>query len=345
VRVTADDGTYGWGEGYGPARVVRAGVEALAPLVVGADALSSGVVWQEMHRRFLDYARRGVLVASISAVDVAMWDLKGKLLGAPVSALLGGAHSETCPVYATGMYFTEGEDLPRRLAREAAGYAERGFGAVKMKVGFSIEQDVANVRAVREGVGPDVGLMVDANHAYSRAEARRLAGRLEEFDVAWFEEPLSPDDYDGYAELRRATSIPVAAGECEHLCEGFRELLTRGCVGVAQPDICAAGGITEAVRIAALARAFGTPLTPHCWGAGIVFAAALHFVSTVHPVPGRMRQDLTPLEMDCTENPLRDELTVPRFKVEGGRVRVPEAPGLGVDVDGELLKSFSVVRL
>ena len=153
VKVVAEDGRYGWGEGYGPATVVKAGVEFLAPLVIGEDPLQVEAIWQKTHLRALDYARRGVLVAAISAIDIALWDLRGKLLGQPVSTLLGGRRRERVKVYATGMYFTRTDDLARALAEEAAMYASQGFRAMKMKVGLGVETDVAHVRAVRRAIG------------------------------------------------------------------------------------------------------------------------------------------------------------------------------------------------
>jgi D-galactarolactone cycloisomerase len=342
VRVATQDGAYGWGEGYGPARVVQAGVQFLAPLIEGQDPLHEATLWQIMHRRSQDYARRGVLVAALSAIDIALWDLKGKLLGQPVSILLGGRRRDRVRVYATGMYFSPGPDLPSRLAAEAQGYVRQGFGALKMKVGLGVRQDAENVRAVRAAIGPEVRLMVDANHAFSRPEALALAREIELLDISWFEEPLSPEDYEGYAELRTRTAIPIAGGECEHLCAGFRHLVAGRCVDVAQPDICAAGGLTEARRIVALAHAFGTNVTPHCWGTGIAFAAALHLASGLDVIPGRLIAPEPLLEMDRTENPLRDRLTVPRFEVDGGAVTVPAAPGLGIDVDAGLLREYQV---
>jgi len=344
VKVTTDDGTHGWGEGYGPSGVVAAGVELLAPLVVGSDPLREGATWQAMHLRALDYARRGVLMASISAIDVALWDLKGKLLQQPVSVLLSGRRRDAVLVYATGMYFTDGPNLTARLAQEASQYVAEGFTAVKMKVGLGLREDAANVAAVREAIGGDTLLMVDANHAFSRAEAAELARAIAPHRIHWFEEPLSPEDYDGYRELRERTTVPIAAGECEYLCAGFKQLLECRCVDFAQPDVCAAGGLTEAVRIAALARAFGANVAPHCWGTGIAFAAALHFVSTLDVAPGRLNAPEPLLEMDRTENPLRDELTVPLLEPRDGKVTVPDSPGLGVDVDADRLLSYAKSR-
>jgi D-galactarolactone cycloisomerase len=342
VKITTDDGTHGWGEGYGPATVVRAGVEFLARLLLGGDALATGAHWQRLHLRTLDHGRRGVFLSAISALDLALWDLKGKLLGAPVHVLLGGRRRERQAVYATGLYFTRGPDLRGRLAREAASYAAQGFLAVKMKVGLGLDEDAGNAEAVRRALGPGVRLMMDANHAFSRAEARALAERVAHLDLGWFEEPVSPDDYAGYRELRRATRIPIAGGECEYGVHGFHQLFTADAVDIAQPDLGACGGLTEGLRIAALARAHSVDLTPHCWGTGIAFAAGLHFASTIDPLPGRLNLPEHFLEMDRSENPLRDQLTVPRFEPVEGRVAVPDAPGLGIEVDAARLEEFGV---
>ncbi|MCY4062777.1 MAG: mandelate racemase/muconate lactonizing enzyme family protein [Chloroflexi bacterium] len=341
VKVIAADGSYGWGEGYGPATVVKAGVEFLAPLVLGEDPLQVEAIWSKMHLRALDYARRGVLVAAISAIDIALWDLRGKLLGQPVSTLLGGRRREQVMVYATGMYFTETDDLTSKLVEEARLYAAQGFRAVKMKVGLGVETDVTHVRAVRAAIGADVQLMVDANHAYSLSEALSFARQIEELDIGFFEEPVSPEDYEGYRELRQRISIPVAGGECEYLLAGFRQLLSRRCVDIAQPDICGAGGLTETKRIAALAYAFQTNVIPHSWGTGIAFAAGLHLVSTLDIVPGRLRMPEAMLEMDRSESALRENLTQPKFAIEEGRVAVPDSPGLGVDVDPDYLAQYA----
>lgn len=345
VKIMAADGSYGWGEGYGPAGVIQAGIKYLAPQVIGEDPLHVEAVWSKMYRQSLDYARRGVLVAAISAIDIALWDLRGKQLNQPASVLLGGRRRDKVKVYATGMYFTAADDLPGRLIDEAKTYVDQGYQAVKMKVGLGVAQDVRHVRALRLAVGEEIDLMVDANHAYSRSEALSFARQVEPLNIRFFEEPLSPEDYEGYRELRQRTDIPIAGGECEYLMAGFRHLLTNQCVDIAQPDICAAGGLSEVKRIAALANAFQTNIIPHSWGTGIAFAAGLHLVSALDVVPGRLRMPPPLLEMDRSENPLRDQLTTPLFQVEDGAVAVPTAPGLGVDVDADMLAQFTENRL
>ena len=165
--------------------------------------------------------------------------------------------------------------------------------------------------------------------------------KFEPLNIRFFEEPLSPEDYEGYRQLRQRTDIPIAGGECEYLMAGFRHLLANQCVDIAQPDICAAGGLTEVKRIAALANAFQTNVIPHSWGSGIAFAAGLHLVSALDVVPGRLNMPQPLLEMDRSENPLRDRLTAPRFQAVDGFVDVPTAPGLGVDVAADRLAEFT----
>ena len=174
-----------------------------------------------------------------------------------------------------------------------------------------------------------------------RCEALDLVRRVDDCAIAWFEEPLAPDDYEGYRELRARSSIPIAAGECECGVAGFHQLFNAYAVDIAQPDLCACGGLTEGQRIAALARAHFVDVTPYCWGTGIGFAVGLHFLSTVDVQPGRLRALEPFLEMDRTENPLRDLLTTPRFQPVDGCVAVPAGPGLGVDVDAKRLEEFA----
>jgi D-galactarolactone cycloisomerase len=242
------------------------------------------------------------------------------------------------------MYFVSDVDLEQKLVDEAQTYVDEGYQAIKMKVGLGVKEDLKYIQAVREAIGPDIQLMIDSNHAYSRSEALSLVRKIEPLDITFFEEPLSPEDYEGYMELRIGTEIPIAAGECEYLCAGFRHLVEGHCVDIAQPDICAAGGLTEVKRIVSLANTFGINVIPHCWGTGIAFAAGLHLVSTLDVVPGRLRMPEPMLEMDRTENSLRDRLTIPRFQAIDGMVPVPSVPGLGIDVDADLIEAFRATR-
>ncbi|RPD93371.1 mandelate racemase/muconate lactonizing enzyme family protein [Aureibaculum marinum] len=341
VKLTASNGEFGWGEGYGPANVLEEGVKLLEPYVVGQNPLENEVIWHNMYRKTLDFARRGILVASMSAIDIAIWDLKGKILGLPVSTLLGGAHRKKIRPYATGLYFTDHKNPAKDFTEEATKYVNQGFKAIKMKVGLGIKADYENVKKIREIIGDDIQLMVDSNHAYTLREAIALCKKIEPFDISWFEEPISPEYYKQYSELRTKTSIPISGGECEYLRFGFHQLLRNNSVDIIQPDICASGGLTEAKRIAALASSYGVDLIPHTWGTAIGIHVALHFISNLENIPGRMYQPDFLIEYDQTENGLRERLTNPKIKMVDGMIEVPDKPGLGIDVDEDVLKEFS----
>lgn len=341
VKVTASDGQYGWGEGYGPASVVEAGIKLLEPALIGLSPLDNEVVWNKMYRKTLDFARRGVLMASVSAIDIAIWDLKGKILGLPVATLLGGAHRSKIRPYATGLYFTNYKNPYEGLVEEAKMYVKKGFTALKMKVGLGIKKDAELVKKIREAIGPDISLMVDSNHAYTLREASELARKIEKYDIGWFEEPLSPEFYEQSKELRDKTSIPIAGGECEYLRFGFQQLIKNKSVDIIQPDICACGGLTEAKRIAALASTNGIDLVPHTWGTSIGIHVALHFIANLESVPGRMFDSEYLIEYDQTENGLRECLTFPKVEMIDGMIEVPTRPGLGIDVDPDILKKYS----
>ena len=340
VKITCSDGTYGWGEGYGPANILESGIEFLKAQVLGENPLHNEVIWNKMYRRTLDFARRGVLVASMSAIDIAIWDIKGKLLNQSVGSLLGGVQRKYVVPYATGMYFTEKDNLTKDFEVEAKLYLEKGFKAIKMKVGLGIAKDVNNVKHLRSIIGYDIKLMIDSNHAYTYTEALELSKKLEKYEISWFEEPVSPEFYEQYAELRQKTTIPIAGGECEYLRFGFHQLLKNKSVDIIQPDICACGGLTEAKRIASLASTYGVDIVPHTWGSSIGIHVALHFISNLESLPGRMFSPDFLLEFDQTENALREQLTFPKLEMKNGKIQVPSSPGLGLEVNEDELHKF-----
>ena len=341
VKVSTQDGQYGWGEGYGPAEVLESGIKLLKPIVVGEDPLQNEVIWNKMYRRTLDYGRKGVLIASISALDIAIMDLKGKILNVPVSTLLGGAQRTKVKPYATGMYFPDLKNPSKNYQKEAEKYIKMGFEAIKMKVGLGVDTDFRNVRLMRDILGDKIELMIDSNHAYSYNEALSLAKKIEEYDISWFEEPLSPEYYDLHADLRNNTTIPIAGGECEYLRFGFLELLRRKSLDILQPDLCSCGGITEAKKIANLATSYGVPIIPHTWGSGIGIHVALQFIASLESLPGRLIEEPFLIEFDQTENKIRDYLTTPKIKIVDGMIEIPEEPGFGVDVDERFLYDFT----
>ena len=341
VKITCSDGTYGWGEGYGPANILESGIEFLKAQVLGENPLHNEVIWNKMYRKTLDFARRGVLVASMSAIDIAIWDIRGKLLNQSVGSLLGGVQRKYAVPYATGMYFTEKDNLTKDFEVEAKLYLEKGFKAIKMKVGLGISKDVSNVKHLRSIIGYDIKLMIDSNHAYTYTEALELSKKLEKYEISWFEEPVSPEFYEQYAELRQKTTIPIAGGECEYLRFGFHQLLKNKSVDIIQPDICACGGLTEAKRIASLASTYGVDIVPHTWGSSIGIHVALHFISNLESLPGRMFSPDFLLEFDQTENALREQLTFPKLEMKNGKIQVPSSPGLGLEVNEDELHKFA----
>ena len=309
VEIATDTGLTGWGECYGPARMTAAVVDSVAPWLIGADPLRTEYLWREIYARLRDHGQKGVVIEGLSGIDIALWDIKGKNFGVPAHTLLGGAVRNAVQAYATGLYRRKSGDPLRYLAEEAAGYVAEGFKAVKLKVGFGVEEDAAVTRAVREAIGPGVALMVDANHAYDAAAAIRLGRMIEPHDIGWFEEPVPPEDIAGYRAVKAALSIPIAGGECEFTRFGFRELLVTRAVDIVQPDTCAAGGLTECKKIADMAEAFGVRYNPHVWGTGIAIAASLQLLAVL---PAHTPPSLAPLEplleFDRTEHPIRQAL-------------------------------------
>lgn len=344
VKITTLDGQYGWGEGYGPANVLEAGINLLKPIVIGKNPLENEVIWSDMYRKTLDFARRGILVASMSAIDIALWDLKGKILELPVSVLLGGAQRSQVRPYATGLYFSDYNNPSKDFDKEVRQYIRKGFKAIKMKVGLGIKEDYKNVKRMREVIGEDIELMIDSNHAYTLREAVTLAKKLEPFDISWFEEPLSPEYYSQYNELRSKTTIPIAGGECEYLRFGFHQLLRNKSVDILQPDICASGGLTEAKKIAALASTYGIEIIPHTWGTAIGIHVALHFIANLESIPGRMMSPDFLMEFDQTENGLRERLTYPKIEMVDGMIDIPKRPGLGIDIDEAVLREYAIPK-
>jgi D-galactarolactone cycloisomerase len=342
VEIETDDGLIGWGECYGPARITAAVVQSVAPWLIGQDPLRTEYLWQMIYARLRDHGQKGVVIEGLSGIDIALWDIKGKHFGVPVHRLLGGPLRNEVQAYATGLYRRKSGDPPKYLAEEAAGYVADGFKAVKLKVGFGVEEDATVTRAVREAIGPGIALMVDANHAYDAVAAIRLGRMIEALDIGWFEEPVPPEDVAGYQAVKAALSIPIAGGECEFTRFGFRDLLVSRAIDIVQPDTCAAGGLSECKKIADMAEAFGVRYNPHVWGTGIAIAASLQLLAVL---PSHTPTSLAPieplLEFDRTEHPMRQAILVRPIEHVKGIVCVPDGPGLGIEVDRAALARFA----
>jgi D-galactarolactone cycloisomerase len=342
VEIETDTGLIGWGECYGPARMTAAVVQSVAPWLVGEDPLRTDYLWQMIYARLRDHGQKGVVIEGLSGIDIALWDIKGKHFGVPVHQLMGGPLRTEVQAYATGLYRRKSGDPLKYLAKEAAGYVADGFKAVKLKVGFGVEEDAAVTHAVRDAIGSDVALMVDANHAYDATAAIRLGRMIERHEIGWFEEPVPPEDVAGYKAVKSALRIPIAGGECEFTRFGFRDLLVSHAIDIIQPDTCAAGGLSECKKIADMAEAFGIRYNPHVWGTGIAIAASLQLLAVL---PTHTPNSLSPLEpfleFDRTEHPIRQSLLVQPIEHVGGIVRIPDGPGLGIEVNRDMLKRFA----
>jgi D-galactarolactone cycloisomerase len=341
VEITAEDGTTGWGECFGPARLAAAHVEAFRPYLVGQDALATESIWQTLYNQFRDQGQKGITVCAISGCDIALWDLKGKHFETPVHQLMGGPLRTEVEAYATGTYRRDEGDPLDYITREVAGYVSEGFPAIKLKIGFGVPDDLELIAAVRDTIGPETGLMLDANHGYDVIEAIELGRRAAKFDIGWFEEPVVPDDLDSYIEVRRGQPIPVAGGECDFTRWGFREILTRRAHDILQPDTAAAGGLSECKKIADMATAFGVRFVPHVWGTAIGLSAALNLLAVLpdHPPRHNARQPM--LEFDRSPHPFRQAVIKGEIEHVGGIVRVPDGPGLGIEIDRDAIAHFT----
>src|SRR3712207_975596 len=262
VHIKTDEGREGLGLGTVPAS--RGLIEeTLAPLLIGRDPLNHEMLWEDMFWRVRGFGRKGLAFCAISAVDIGLWDLKGKIFDAPLYKLIGH-YTERVPIYGSGGWTHFSED---ELVREQVGYVERGIPHVKMKVGKDFgkaeAEDLRRLAAVRKAVGDDVEIYVDANNGYYAKQAIAMSKRFEEFNVRWFEEPVLADDIQGLAEISRATTIPVATGEHEYTKYGFKDLISHGGADIVQPDVGRVGGVTEWMKVAHLAHAFNLPVAPH----------------------------------------------------------------------------------
>ncbi|MCX2720873.1 mandelate racemase/muconate lactonizing enzyme family protein [Roseibium salinum] len=351
VRIETEDGLVGWGEGKNAAgsagqygALVHLINHEFGPFLIGWDASQITPIWEALYNGtrsesaasgghvFPVLARRGLTLAAISAIDIALWDIKGKALGEPVWALLGGRSAERLPAYASGGW-ADADGIGDQLRS----YIDvGGFRSVKMRVGAmdgAAHVSAKRVHAARDAIGADIGLMVDAHGTYTVSEAKRFAAMVADCDLTWFEEPVTGDDLPGLAEFRSSTNIPVALGESECTRFDFRDLLVSRAVDILQPDPAYCGGITEAMRIATLASAFNLRLAPHLWAGAPAFFAGLHIVAAA---PAGFI-----IEYSLGANPMIHDLSKQPVSVVDGMIAVPDAPGIGLDVNTDIITRFS----
>jgi L-rhamnonate dehydratase len=344
VRIHTDEGIVGIGEVDSAPEVVQAAIDApnshanaigLRHMLLGADPLDNEGLWARMYRGSVYYGRRGAAIHAMSGVDLALWDIKGKAAGKPVSELLGPRLHTRVRAYASTLM----PDTEDEVRAKCAGLVEMGFTAIKLgwgPLGQDPDHDVRLAGAAREAGGDGVEILIDAGLGYG-ADAKRavwVARELEQLGVFWLEEPFEPDALEAYAELADTVDLRIAAGEHDATFWGFRDLIERGHLDIVQPDLTRCGGLTEGGRIARLAIQKGVACIPHAWKSGIVKAASLHLNAVL---PGPRLQ-----EYCVAGTPINEALTIQKHPLKDGYVDVPTAPGLGVDLDPEIVTRFTV---
>ncbi len=354
VEIETDGGIVGIGEaGVGGGVTATVIEKDLAPMLVGEDPLLIEYLWQRMFARTRQYGRRGLVMQAISGIDIALWDIAGKIAKLPVYRLLGACRDRV-EAYASGGFYQEGKSAAD-LAGEAEGYRARGFRGMKMKIGrnpstqthlrqligqaefceVEPEEDLARVAAVRQALGPRAKLMVDVNCAWSPAVAIEMGRAMEPHKLYWIEEPVATDDIDGSARVADALATPIAGYETEVGLYGFRQLIDRGAVDIVQPDIAWSGGFSEGRRIAAYAQAHHRMVAPHAFAGAVLLVASLHFAAAI---PNGLL-----LEWDQNPNAIRDDLLKEPLRLErDGTVKLPERPGLGIELDHAAVERYRV---
>jgi galactonate dehydratase len=337
VEVRTDAGIVGWGECLArtSSPAYAAAVETiLKPVLVGRNPFETASLWRAMRGRLTGRAG-GMLVESIAGVDIALWDIMGKVAGLPVHRLLGGAGRRQILAYASSINW--GDDA--RAEAETRDCLARGFRAIKVKIGQTPRAAIARAELIRKIAGPEIRLSVDANWAFDLDEATQVGEALAALDYWWFEEPIVPEDIDGYRRLRERTKVRLAAGESDFVATQARDLIATRSVGVIQPDVARAGGITETRRIADLADAFHVAYAPHVGWSGAICAAASVQLAAAQP-------NFLVYECMIFANPLREDLLTRRVgsfqDLVDGHAAVPEGPGLGVEIDRDALARFTI---
>jgi D-galactarolactone cycloisomerase len=349
VVISTDEGLQGFGEAKaavgssgGCASIVSCIENDLKPALLGKDPRNISRLWEEMYngtrdhyalkrgRKFPILGRRGLTLSAMSGIDTALWDLKGKALGVPVMDLLGGACRDQMPAYASG-----GWAIADQIGAQLNGYVSKGFAGVKMRVGImdnTVRNSIERVQAARTALGSDIKLMADAHGTFSVPEAKQFCRGVADCDLYWFEEPISPDNRQGTAEVRASTAIPIAAGESEYTSFDIRDLLELRAIDVIQPDAAIIGGISEAMRVGHLANTYQLELAPHCWGSAFSFMAGVN-VAFASP-------SATIIEFSLGGNPMMYDLVNEQIEVKDGMIEAPAAPGLGLSPRWDFVKEF-----
>ena len=338
VRLETNEGLVGWGE-TAPISGTRGTIEDhLAGELIGRNPLEYRRLWRSLWGPNFGNG------LAVGAVETALNDLRGKALDLPVAELFGGRMRDRVPVYASAMDYTEGLKIEQYYPEAAAKTVERGFKAMKMRVGrYAVAREAKVAAAVRDAVGPNIQLMADGNGAYTMGNAIRMGHVLHDLGFEFLEEPLpqSPK-YAGYGELRRKLPLPLAGGEALDSRASAKQLMDRRAVDIIQPDISLCGGLGEVLFISEMAKLSSIRCLPHCWGGDILIAATIHLLSLMHEPHWGLPTDTPMLELDQSENPWRDGLATEPFELRDGFMAVPTKPGLGIEVNEEVVQQYAV---
>lgn len=346
VEIVTDTGICGWGEAFSqglePPQIAAAAIEyALKPKLLGRNPLDTEVLWHELYSHARDYGRTGSVMAALSGVDMALWDIAGHHYKQPVAQLLGGLFRTHVQPYATGFYRISGQGESARLAEEALQHHENGFTLMKIKLGFGVKDDIHVMQTIGKALqGKDVQLMVDTNHAYGRHEALTLGRALEEYGLLWYEEPVAPEDRAGYKELREKLSMPIAGGENEHSGYGFRDWFADEALDIAQPDLGSCGGFSAARHIVAMAQANGVRVNPHVWGSAVAQAASLQLLAALPVTHHSLFATQPVLEFDTSSHPFRADLVSDPIVRNDNLVEISTQPGLGISVNSDVIEQY-----
>ena len=328
ILVHTDTDHVGIGSVYShPALIYLIVRDQLNPLLIGEDPCNVEDLWRKMYGLTLWYGRKGVAMSTLGGVDTALWDLRGKSVDKPVWELLGGER-KTCPAYASGLLWNDVD----KLAEEAGQYIEKGFRRVKMRLARSEEYDTSAVLAVRKAIGMENDVIVDASMRYHFELACRMGSFLKEQKIFWYEEPFAPEDIDSYVALRQIVDVPVAGGENEFGLQGFREMIRAKALDIVQPDTSRCGGISEAWKIAEMAKESGLGVATHSWNDAVAIMANAHVVSA-------MSNGIT-VEVDQMSNPFVNDLLVKPLQIENGELQLNHASGLGIELDWKVVNEF-----
>ncbi len=354
VEIETDESITGWGECFGPGNIALANKyiveKVIQPLIIGEDPINKEYIWHKVYNLFRDSGQKGMPIQALSGIDIALWDILSKKAKLPLYQLLGGKTNKKIPVYGYGMMLQKKsvEELCELFKKEANQIKEKNFKAMKMKVGLGPKEDLKLVSAVREVIGNDFKLMVDANHAYNKNDALYVGRGLDEMEIYWFEEPVAPEDYDGYKELKEKLKTNIAGGEAEFTKYGWNELIKNNCIDIAQPEVCGLGGITEYLKVSALAQSNFIPIVNHVWGSALSVAVNLHLLTSLPDMPGGLFPTKSMLEFDTTEkNIFITDLAEEKFSIldqvkdKDGFASPLENIGIGINPKKDFIKEYT----